>query len=147
VFVSTFLVEVPEDGMDFAAADIRSFALSLPSRPEFSGLLRRRLRLWLTNIDANETEAYEVVLAVSEAVSNAIEHPRRPRPPCVDVEARIVGDIVIVRVRDHGAWQGESLRNERGRGFPLMQALMDAVEVECSTHGTLVELRRQLALP
>jgi anti-sigma regulatory factor (Ser/Thr protein kinase) len=133
--------------VDFGVADIRSrFALSLPPRPEFSGLLRRRLRLWLTTLDANEREAYEVVLAVSEAVSNAIEHPQRPRPPRVDVDAKIVGDLVIVRVRDHGTWRGEPSRKERGRGFPLMQALMDAVEVECSTHGTSVELRRQLAL-
>lgn len=123
-----------------------SFAFSLRLRPEFGSLLRRRLRLWLSDIGASESETYDVLLAVSEAVTNAIQHAQEPRRDRVDVEAGLVGDLVTVLIRDYGAWENEPQRDNGGRGLPLMRALMDAVAVESVADGTSVKLQRRLAL-
>jgi serine/threonine-protein kinase RsbW len=123
-----------------------SFAFSLRPKPEFGSLLRRRLRLWLRESGADESETFAVLLAVSEAVTNAIQHPQKRRRPWVDVEARLVDDLVTVRVRDYGAWERHTVRDEGGRGLPLMQAMMDKVEVERGAEGTSVTLERHLML-
>ena len=56
--------------------------------------------------------------------------------------ARVDGSITVT-VRDEGRWrQGRS--TDRGRGFPLMRALMESVEVQRSPEGSAVVLRRKL---
>jgi anti-sigma regulatory factor (Ser/Thr protein kinase) len=123
-----------------------SFAFSLRPKPEFGSLLRRRLRLWLRESGATESETFAVLLAVSEAVTNAIQHPQDRGRPWVDVEARLVDDFVTVRVRDYGGWERQPVRDEDGRGLPLMRAMMDAVEIERGAEGTSVTLKRHLML-
>jgi anti-sigma regulatory factor (Ser/Thr protein kinase) len=46
-------------------------------------------------------------------------------------------------VRDRGGWR-EGRSDDRGRGLPLMRALMDAVEIEQRPTGSTVVLRRAL---
>jgi anti-sigma regulatory factor (Ser/Thr protein kinase) len=41
---------------------------------------------------------------VSEAVTNATQHPQKRRRPWVDVEGKLVDDLVTVPVRDYGGW-------------------------------------------
>src|SRR5262245_52416186 len=121
-----------------------SFAFSLRPKAEFGSLLRRRLRLWLRENGASESETFAVLLAVSGAFTNAIQHPQKRRRPWVDAEARLVGSLLTVRVRDYGGWEHRSQRDEGGRGLPLMRAMMDKVEVE-HAEGTSVTLRRRLS--
>ena len=52
-------------------------------------------------------------------------------------------DVLII-VRDFGGWR-EPRGTDRGRGLPLMEALMDSVQVDPSSEGTTVQLRRRLA--
>jgi anti-sigma regulatory factor (Ser/Thr protein kinase) len=133
-------------GMESPTVASGSFAFSLRPEPESGSLLRRRLRLWLRESGATESETFAVLLAVSEAVTNAIQHPQKRRRPWVDVEARLVDDLVTVRVRDYGGWERRPVRDEGGRGLPLMRAMMDIVEVERAAEGTSVTLQRQLML-
>ena len=46
-------------------------------------------------------------------------------------------------VRDHGRWRPPRGTN-RGRGLPLMQALMEHVDVHHTDKGTVVVLERTL---
>ena len=46
-------------------------------------------------------------------------------------------------VRDHGRWRPPR-GSHRGRGLPLMRALMERVDVEHSDDGTVVVLERTL---
>jgi anti-sigma regulatory factor (Ser/Thr protein kinase) len=50
---------------------------------------------------------------------------------------------VIVTVRDRGGWRPPRGR-DRGRGIPLMKALMETVEVRQDEEGTTVVLTRRL---
>ena len=86
----------------------------------------------------------DVVLAVSEACANAILHTNSPS---VDVVCRFTPDMAEIQVRDEGVFRRQpplaSTLAERGRGIPLMMALMDEVAIKegtASRPGTLVRL-------
>jgi anti-sigma regulatory factor (Ser/Thr protein kinase) len=84
-----------------------------------------------------------VVLAVNEAVANAIEHGRAERARVV-VEAEIDELVLRATVRDRGRWLDRPSDPDRGRGLLLMEALMDEVAVDRSPEGTTLTLRRRV---
>jgi anti-sigma regulatory factor (Ser/Thr protein kinase) len=144
---------VPEGGGedDVAALVVRltplsadRLVLTLPAEPRVLSSLRRQMRHWLEALGAVEAEVYDVLVAVTEAAANAIEHAYGPADESFDIEADAVdgGEISVV-VRDHGRWRPPRGRN-RGRGTLLMQELMDDFEVSTSEEGTEVRMRRLL---
>jgi anti-sigma regulatory factor (Ser/Thr protein kinase) len=116
----------------------------LPAEPHVLSPLRRTLRQWLEALGADEAEVYDVLVAVTEASANAIEHAYGPADDTFEVEAEAGrdGEVTLV-VRDHGRWRPPRGHN-RGRGTLLMQELMDHFEVTTSEAGTEVRMRRRL---
>ncbi len=82
-------------------------------------------------------------MATNEACQNAIEHAHALTPRPFQVELQRDDGAVTVVVRDRGGWR-EGLSENRGRGLPLMRALMTDVEIEPSEEGTAVTLHREL---
>jgi len=118
-------------------------ALSLPGDPDGLTSLRATLRRWLAEQEAGGSLAAEVTMAANEAVQNAIEHAHGLGSEPFEIELERDGDEVIVCVRDRGRWR-ERPRDERGRGLPLMRALMDDVVVDPGPRGTTVTMRRKV---
>jgi serine phosphatase RsbU (regulator of sigma subunit)/anti-sigma regulatory factor (Ser/Thr protein kinase) len=119
-------------------------ALRLPADPPVLSSLRRTLRRWLEGLGATELEAYDVLVAVTEAAANAVEHAYGPGDASFDVEALMSEDgEVCIMVRDQGSWRPPRGHN-RGRGTLLMQELMDHFEVATGDDGTEVRMRRRL---
>jgi GAF domain-containing protein/anti-sigma regulatory factor (Ser/Thr protein kinase) len=119
--------------------------LQLPAEPPVLAKLRRTLRHWLEELGAEEIEIYEVLVAVTEAAANAVEHAYGPVDATFDVEAEAVGEgEVSVVIRDQGRWRPPRGHN-RGRGTLLMQELMDHFEVTTGEAGTVVRMSRRLA--
>ena len=105
--------------------------------------VRGTLRRWLEASGADPEEVAEVTMAANEAVQNAIEHAHGLAPRPLDVElVREAGTVTIV-VRDQGAWRRPGTE-DRGRGIPLMRALMGDVRIDRRPEGTEVTLRRRL---
>ena len=108
--------------------------------------LRRSLRTWLASLGGTRQEADDIVLAVDEAITNAIEHAYLGHGGTVDVVAGFAADrrSVVIQVTDGGRWKRPGRTKDRGHGFMLMSRLCDSVEV---THrrGTVVRLSRTLA--
>jgi anti-sigma regulatory factor (Ser/Thr protein kinase) len=104
---------------------------------------RQALRRWLSESGAEPDEVQDIVMATNEACQNASEHAYglSPEPFQVMLDADS-GDVVIT-VRDRGGWR-DSVSNDRGRGLPLMRALMDTVEIDQRSSGSTVVLRRAL---
>jgi GAF domain-containing protein/anti-sigma regulatory factor (Ser/Thr protein kinase) len=144
---------VPEGGArdDVAALALQltpvmpdRLALRLPADPPVLSSLRRSLRRWLEALGATELETYDVLVAVTEAAANAVEHAYGPGDASFDVEAVMSDDgEVCVLVRDEGRWRPPRGHN-RGRGTLLMQELMDHFEVTTGDDGTEVRMRRRL---
>jgi PAS domain S-box-containing protein len=117
--------------------------LELIGEPTALAAFRQALRRWLTELEAAPDEVQEVVMATNEACQNAIEHAYSLAPEPFDVDMAATEDGVELVVRDRGGWtDGDS--PDRGRGLPLMRALMDSVEVDHRPTGTRITLRRRL---
>ncbi|MET0418196.1 MAG: SpoIIE family protein phosphatase, partial [Actinoplanes sp.] len=125
------------------AAEPRAFLLRLPADPTRLSLLRRRLEDFLSGHGVPEEDIFDMIVAVSEAAANAIEHPIDPAEPMIAVEASVDDESVLVTVRDTGSWRAGGSVGYRGRGLALIGALTEMSVVRSST-GTAVTLRRPL---
>jgi anti-sigma regulatory factor (Ser/Thr protein kinase) len=114
-----------------------------PARSESLAQVRHLLRRWLRHEGATDDEIYDVTVACQEACANAVEHAYAPGEEAFEVEAVRLGDDVEISVRDHGQWR-RARGTHRGRGMPMMEALMDSVHVQHTAEGTVVVLRRSL---
>lgn len=124
----------------------RRLDLRFRAEPKELAPVRRALSMWLRSLNATQEEAYDVVLACGEACANAIEHAYGPLEAFIEVEARLDDQTITVTVRDFGVWR-PSRANHRGRGFMLMEGLMDEVDVRRRNNGTEVRLIRALRGP
>ena len=131
--LAAHVVSVPEERLE----------LELPCRPSTLVPLRRTLQHWLSGVRPSGDELQDILVAVSEAASNAIEHAYGPVEASYRVEGWLAGDRVSVTVTDSGSWR-ERRGLDRGRGTALMRELMDGFEVYPSEAGTVVQLERRL---
>jgi serine phosphatase RsbU (regulator of sigma subunit)/anti-sigma regulatory factor (Ser/Thr protein kinase) len=121
-----------------------TLTLALPARPSSLASMRRALAQWLRLSGASEAEVYEMLVACGEACANAVAHahPAVSDSP-FEVQAGRDGPELQITVRDSGRWRPPG-DESRGRGLPLMRELMDEVDIDPSSRGTTVTLRRRL---
>jgi serine phosphatase RsbU (regulator of sigma subunit)/anti-sigma regulatory factor (Ser/Thr protein kinase) len=119
--------------------------VEIPSDPAGLSEMRRRLRTWLELRGLAEDECGDAIIAVSEACNNAIEHAYLLEPGPIHLLLEHAEGALAIRVEDRGAWHPTAPSFERGRGIPLMHALMDTAEIEHDGRGTRVMLSRLLA--
>ena len=117
-------------------------SIDVPADPSSLPRIRQRLRAWLAALELDQAKAEEIVLAVSEACNNAIEHARPSRDGVIKVILGADEHMLTATVEDHGRWRENGGPGDRGRGLPLMRRLMDSVEIERGREGTRVTLRR-----
>ncbi|MBA3746858.1 MAG: SpoIIE family protein phosphatase [Solirubrobacterales bacterium] len=119
-------------------------ALELANEPSALGSLRGLLRRWLGQADASQADVYAIVMACSEACTNAIEHAGAAADETIAFAAVLLDGQVDITVRDRGRWREQRPPSDQGRGLELIEALMDDVSVETDDGGTTVRLRRRL---
>jgi signal transduction histidine kinase/CheY-like chemotaxis protein len=125
------------------ATEPRAFVLRLPAEATRLTVLRRRLEDFLMAHAVAENDIFDLIVAVSEAAANAVEHPLEPAEPFIVVEVALDDDAVVATVRDTGRWRPETAAGFRGRGLALIGALTELTVVRSAT-GTEVTLRRPL---
>src|SRR4051794_8973234 len=137
----------PADDVALLAAHIKPLEDRLltrwPARAEALAGVRHLLRRWLRHQGATDDEIYDVTVACQEACANAVEHAYAPGEEAFEVEAVRLEGAVEISVRDRGQWR-RARGTHRGRGMPMMEALMDSVHVQHTAEGTVVVLRRSL---
>jgi anti-sigma regulatory factor (Ser/Thr protein kinase) len=116
--------------------------------------IRHSIRDDLGRVGASVQAAFDCVVAVTEACTNALEYgmgDEGGEPPNLSWE--VDPDRAVFHVEDRSArrWsmashpsKGEDLLRDRGRGFQVMRGLMDGVEVESLDVGTTVKLTKEL---
>jgi anti-sigma regulatory factor (Ser/Thr protein kinase) len=123
--------------------------IQLPAIPASLAVIRAHLRGWLPTAAVNAPAAAEVLLAVGEAASNAVEHAVRgaARNVVVEVTARATDTGLALTVKDNGRWHAPvpSPQGQRGHGSRLMRALVDTVTITPTPQGTTVEMRKELS--
>jgi anti-anti-sigma factor len=106
------------------------------------GALRAELRAWLAAARATAGETNDVLVAVGEACSNAIEHAGAGADATIDVRARLLsGRELVVTVGDRGLWREAAAPGDRGHGLRLMRVLARDMKISTAQNGTRVELR------
>ncbi len=105
-----------------------------------AGETRRRLHPWLAAHSFDAQSSSDALVAVSEAVANAVEHSGISPNEQVTVRARLASGRLGVTIRDTGRWRRTREDPSRGFGLTLMHSLMDTVNIDQRGDGTRVEL-------
>lgn len=121
--------------------DPNGFCAMFDGTPQALSGVRRRLGSWLDERRVGAADAWAVVLAMGEAMANAVEHAGGNG--AVLVTAAIDGDgAVHGGVHDSGQWSAVPAPGDRGRGLGIVRTLMDEVLVDRTERGSSVYVRR-----
>jgi anti-sigma regulatory factor (Ser/Thr protein kinase) len=110
------------------------------------------VRLWLGQIAGStslgESRTFDLQVAASEAVANAIEHAAS----AVEIEVWLLPDRILIEISNDGVFQPGLYKDDpnrrRGLGLPPMVSLADQVQVaRLPDHKTRVSLTFHLADP
>jgi anti-sigma regulatory factor (Ser/Thr protein kinase) len=107
--------------------------------------LRRRLRSWGTDAALGDRDTEDIVIAVDEIATNALEHGQPP----ARVRGWSTADAVFVRVDDQGrtgipqttGYIRPPTTARRGRGVWMARHLADVLTTHHSSTGTTVAMR------
>jgi serine/threonine-protein kinase RsbW len=135
--------EGPHDVDRSACAELR-----LPAKSSELG----RMRAWVSKtavaLGCDGKPRFEFVVAVNEAVTNAIRHGSPADDGTIGVSLESDGGSIVCSVSDCGPFVPPSqlsdpTSDEGGRGFAFMAALTDDLELVVSPGATVVRLRKQ----
>jgi anti-sigma regulatory factor (Ser/Thr protein kinase) len=96
----------------------------------------------------DEMVRYQIKMAVSEGVANAVEHGSASSRDEIQLRAVAEGDLLAFYIRDTGKFiprispRGDM--PERGRGLAFLGQLMDEVDIKPSANGTELRFCKRL---
>jgi anti-sigma regulatory factor (Ser/Thr protein kinase) len=120
-------------------------SMVLMADPVSLSVVRERFRRWLAALSWPPREVDDVVMAVNEAVTSAVEHTH---PSSIGAEVRVAarqyaepdgGRRVLVAVAGGEHWTPEPMGFE-GPGLLMIHACMDAIEVAREDDGVTMLL-------
>ena len=126
------------------SGEIGPLDLVIPAQPWSLKTIRDAMRRWLSAVGAGPRVIADLLIAVGEACTNAVEHAYGPQQGMVSVYLELQPPDVVATVEDTGRWRRP--RDEhRGRGTLLMRSCADEVRIDPHAMGTRVVIRRRLA--
>jgi serine phosphatase RsbU (regulator of sigma subunit)/anti-sigma regulatory factor (Ser/Thr protein kinase) len=124
-------------------APVRDYVFS--ALPMVSPLARAIVTRILEPLPMTEERRFGVLVALGEAIANAIEHGYRGEPGGrISLRIDNQHDHLVLTVEDFGRWRPYVPREERGRGIELMHAFTDGVQIRSSRESTTIVLRVKL---
>jgi anti-sigma regulatory factor (Ser/Thr protein kinase) len=121
-------------------------SLRLHAEPAVLRVVRAEVDRWLRGLRWPDVDRDDVVFAVSEACTNAVEHGYASAPAG---EVEVVGGLhtehrtrfVVLVVRDWGRWRPRPADSGfRGHGLTLMKACLADLGLRSGTDGTVVTI-------
>ncbi len=147
------MVAGTEPADDLAAVAIRlegsggeRFVRRLPAEPTLLQPIRHDFGRWLTSSGVDHRDRDDLVLALGEALANAIEHGYRndAMKGQLIVDALLTDDGVSLEVRDFGTWHRGEPNALRNRGLRIIRSVVDQVDINRSAFGTTLRMHRAL---
>lgn len=119
----------------------------LPASPEQLFEVRAEVRRWLAPLNLTVEAAQDVVAAVDEAVSNAVDHAYLPGDRGnVELTFWTEARELNIEVTDNGRWRSPAAQHVgEGLGIHLMRRLVESVMIHYDKRGTRVLLRYPLS--
>ena len=118
--------------------------LRVPAEPRVLAPLRQTLRRWLRESDADPQVANDILLACGEVCTNVIQHAYGAKEGHLEISLDVRDGTAEVTIRDQGCWRPSS-GVHGGHGLPLIQELMESVELSGGPDGTVVRMRRRVS--
>ena len=122
----------------------------LPAAPASATEARALVRDVASELRLDEPTTWELMLATTEAIANAVEHGE----PCdrrgIFLRLEVIGGSFEVEVRDCGGCYPADSRSSKpdeqgGRGMSIIAAIMDRLEILPSTGLTRVRFEKRVA--
>ncbi len=115
----------------------------------------QRLKAMFGKLELTESQEHNLLVAVSEAVNNAVSHGNKNDPEkTVTLDLDCKGGEIVVTVEDEGGGFNpdnlpdplapENLLKPSGRGIHIMKSLMDKVDFAFTRRGTKTTLRMKV---
>ena len=121
----------------------------LPSAPASAPEARALVRDAVSELRLDGPTTWELMLATTEAVANAIEHGEPCSRKGILLRVETDRDGIGVEVSDCGCFPPEARTakpgSQGGRGMPIIAAITDNLEVLRSTGSTRVRFEKRLA--
>jgi serine/threonine-protein kinase RsbW len=123
----------------------------LPSAPASASEARALVRDAASELRLDGSTTWELMLATTEAIANAIEHGEPCDPRGIFIRLEAFDGTFEVEVRDCGGCfptQSRSAKpdHQGGRGIPIIAAIMDSLEILPSGGLTRVRFEKRLGL-
>ncbi|MBX6768429.1 MAG: ATP-binding protein [Actinomadura rubrobrunea] len=126
------------------------FSLALPRETLSIPVIRRVVGDALRGLGVAEDCVADVLVAASEACTNAVQHARGGAE--FEVSGWVDGGTCVLRIEDWGCGPHPSEKQdesgdlvESGRGIRIMRALVDDLSIDAAPdRGTVVHLRKRL---
>jgi anti-sigma regulatory factor (Ser/Thr protein kinase) len=126
----------------------RTTGIALPAEPRFVREAREFVDHAAAACGFEEPARFDIRLAASEAVTNAIVHGGRSSSRTIRISAVEEGGMLTFSVADSGTFvarvDAEDPLSERGRGLACMARVMDEVCIASGEDGTLVRFSKRL---
>src|SRR4029077_2774725 len=107
--------------------------------------IRAEVAGWLNELPASPDIVNDLVLAVTEAVANCVEHAYHTITEHNTIEAAFwtEGSVICIQISDHGSWRpSPATINGQTRGLTRMSELVESVMIRFGASGTNVLLRQ-----
>ena len=125
--------------------------LTIPSNPDLTTEVDRRIGDLTASIGYDRVTRGNIMVAVNEAVKNAIIHGNKcDESKQVVITCNCSTAVFRINICDYGHGfdldslpdprNADNLRKENGRGILMIKSLMDQVEFDISENGTSVTL-------
>jgi serine/threonine-protein kinase RsbW len=128
------------------AASLAESELYLPARRSELGAARKFAADAAVAFGLDDGDRYDFVLAVNEAVTNAIRHGDSDERGLIRLSIVADADRLTFAVCDRGTFVMPVLDGpvnaEHGRGLALMASLVDEVQLEIEPGGTTIRLSK-----
>jgi len=124
-------------------------ACRIPAVSTALGRARRCAEDAAADFGFGSRERYAFVVAVNEAVTNAIRHGEPDADGMIELRIEARRDTLTCSVSDSGCFRpepdsaGTDPMRETGRGFMLMENLTDEVELSTTPAGTVLRLHKR----
>jgi anti-sigma regulatory factor (Ser/Thr protein kinase) len=121
----------------------------LPATPASAPEARALVRAAASGLRLDRSTTWDLMLATTEAVSNAVQHGQPCNPKGIFLRIEALDGTFEVEVRDCGCFAAEARSGkpdeQSGRGMPIIASIMDSLEVLRSTGTTRVRFEKRLA--
>jgi anti-sigma regulatory factor (Ser/Thr protein kinase) len=118
-----------------------------PAEPWHVAEIRTVVGSWLADLGLPQETRQDLVLAASEAASNAVQHAYRWAGAAVRATVELTlsteDQTLCIEVVDRGRWRPPD-NQHTGRGIQLMRQLVQSITIRGTSTGTTVLLRHPL---